>query len=276
MREAGQWLTQGVNKDPRPTALQANYIKASIEARAAMVRSRQKAKRLVVLNTVLANLVFIALGLVAIDFFLLSYVSVEIDASMEKTLETAIAGIDGDEFAQLAKLPPGDVTTHLENPLYQRHQQWLETIQKLVPDAYPETYIQAEATGQVEIIGDVYRSLRKGEGYGFRQVIDAYGQDQIDGLQKNVTDYKPFYDDYLNETFYLIYGPIRDSQNQSVGALALQYTNGYVLELRRYIGGVIRKACIFAAIWFMGSSWLIVRATRLPHELESTDPKGGA
>lgn len=273
LKEAGQWLTQSVNKEPRPTDSQVNYVEASLAARETMVRSRQKAKRLVILTTVIANLIFIALGLLAIDLSLVSYVKAEIDASMEQTLQTAVQGIDGDEFAELAKLPPGEQTTYLENPLYQNHQQWLATVQKLVPDAYPETYIQAEQPGQVEIIGDVYRSLKNGEGYDFRETIDAYGQNQIDGLQKTVTDYQPVYDEYIEDTFYLIYQPIKDANNRPVGALALQYTNDYVLDLRHHIGHVMRNACTIAAIWFIISSWLIVRATRLPHELTSTDKR---
>ncbi|MEM6253030.1 MAG: TIR domain-containing protein [Cyanobacteria bacterium P01_D01_bin.156] len=270
LKEAGQWLTQGVNKDPRPTDVHADYVGASLDANEAIVRSRQKAKYLVVLTTVIANLIFISLGLLAIDLSLSGHVRREIAADMATTLNTAVQGIDGDEFAKLAQFPPNNAAYYQNNPLYQKHQQWLNTIHVLVPDAYPETYIRSQNPRQIEIIGDIARDLKPGAGYAFRQVVDASGQAQLDGLQTEITRSQRRFNNVFDDWFYYIYAPIRDSNNNLVGAISLAYTASYVQDLRGYIGGVMRTAFIIAALWFMGSAWLILRATRLPKELAHT------
>lgn len=56
LAEANQWLIKSVDKEPKLTALQAQYIHASREAETAKQKANQKARRTVILATVLTNL----------------------------------------------------------------------------------------------------------------------------------------------------------------------------------------------------------------------------
>ena len=263
---AQQWLGQAINKEPRPTDLQAAYVQASLEARLALVRSRQKARWSVVLITVIANLAFIAAGLLQIRYFLIENARMRVEEAVETTLEAALDGIDGEEFAQLARLPPSSQQP-LNNPLYRRHQAWIATIHKLVPNSFPETYILSDEPGQVEIVGDIYRLLYPEESYEFRETVAPYQPEMLTGLAYNVQNLSdPYYDEY-GERLLSIYGPIRDAEGNAVGGLALQYNDEYVSAIQDYVAVVIRNSCIIAALWFIVSSWLILKATRPPKEL---------
>ena len=74
-----------------------------------------------------------------------------------------------------------------------------------------------------------------------------------------------------------MYGPIKNSAGQPVGVLALNFDDEYVENLytsvRDSINEIIRTVCIAAAIWFTVSSWLIIRATRPPHEMIASKVK---
>lgn len=280
LQEANQWLNHGINKEPRPTETQAEYIEASLKAQETAVRSRQKAKGIVVLTTVIANLAFIAVGLIWARGRLIDDAIEHVNITMEETLKTAIKGVDGDEFEQLSqiKLPPYQ-DEPIGNPLYQRHQAWLKTINQLTPNALPETYIPGDNPHEVKSIGNIYRIIYPDDGYRFRETLTVTDQPKLtEGFERIAWDFQNVHEDEHGNLYYGIYGPIVNSDGKSVGAMALNYDNAYVEDLytsvRSSINNIIRTVCIAAAIWFTISSWLIIRATRPPHEVIASKIKG--
>lgn len=159
LEDARSWLNQGLNKQPRPTDNQAAYINASLAAQAATLKARQKAKWIIVLTTVIANLVSVAVGL----FILYGRMNViaqwQVQKTMEETLAGALKGIDGDEFAKLAQvsLPAGQIEP-VKNPLYEKHQAWLQTVHQIAPKALPTTYIQ-DGNLKILTLGDICRVI---------------------------------------------------------------------------------------------------------------------
>ncbi len=274
LKEAGQWLTHGVNKEPRPTQTQIEYVEASLKAQEKAVRSRLKAKGIVVLTTVIANLAFITVGLIWARGRLIDDANHRVTMDMVNTFEVAQEGIDGDEFEQLAQLPlPPYEDVPRDNPLYDDHQMWLETVNRLVPNALLETYIRGENPGEVENIGDVYRETAPDEAYRFREILPVTDLPPglIAGFEKVIWDFENTHLGEDGDLYFGVYGPIENSDGESVGVLALNYDDEYVEDLytsvRSSINDIIRIVCIAAAIWFTVSSWLIIRATRPPHEL---------
>ncbi|ASC72635.1 histidine kinase [Halomicronema hongdechloris C2206] len=268
--EAQQWLTQGLNKEPRPTEGQVSYINASLEAKAARLKARQQAKWVVVLTTVLANLAFVSGGLYWLYTCVTDIAMDQAEETMRDTLTGAITGIDGDEFAALAALElPPDQDNPSDNPLYQRHQAWLQTINRIAPSALPVTYIPGANADEVLIIGDIARegdvlgSLDPSYAYNFRELKSPDWQ-MLDGLQEISLNFDPYVDE--TGTWIAIYGPIENAAGEMVGAMELEYNAAYVEDIQGYIRSVISKACLIAAIWLAISSWLILRATRPPQE----------
>ncbi|MDJ0707611.1 MAG: toll/interleukin-1 receptor domain-containing protein [Leptolyngbyaceae cyanobacterium MO_188.B28] len=269
LQDGQQWLTLGINKDPSPTDSHVAYINASLDAETAMLRARQRAKWIVVLTTVLANLAFVAGGLSWLYFRMLDIAREQVKDSMEDALAGAIEGIDGDDFAELAgvELPPGQ-DEPFDHPLYQDHQNWLLTVNELVPLAEPATYIWDAKADEVFSIGDVYRITDSERAHGFRESKPSHPE-MLDGFEEVSIEWDPYEDDF--RTLVAIYGPIQNSAGESVGMMELEYDATYVTEVAGEIGVAIGVACIIAFIWLVISSWLILRATQPPHETAARD-----
>jgi hypothetical protein len=268
LEDAQQWLNQGVNKEPRPTDSQVTYINASLDLKAEMLRARQKAKWIVVLTTVLANLVLVSGVLYWINLCMMDIAQERFNQEMEQTLKGAIAGINGNEFADLTDIAmPTGQDEPIDNPLYQRHQSWLQTINQLAPTR-PITYIRGNNIDEVLIIGDVFRITHPEDAYGFRQKVPSYHQEMLEGFEGITLDSYTYED--ADGSWVAIYGPIRNAAGESVGALELKYDATYVFKVGDHIKEVMIRASIISFIWLIISSWLILRATRPPHEVITT------
>lgn len=269
LEEAQQWLTQGIDKDPSPTASHAAYINASLDAKAATLKARQRAKWIVVLTTVLANLAIVAGGLFFLHSRMIEIALIEVEESAIDTLRGAIQGIDGDEFAALAKvdLPP-EQDEPFDNPLYQQHQAWLNTVHQIAPLARPATYIRRPQTDAVVVIGDVFRMIEPDDAYAFREEIFPHSDEMLEGFEQISPEFAAYTDD--DGTWIAIYGPIRNSAGDSVGVLELEYQAEYVADVQDAIQRLTTQACMVAFIWLVTSSWLILRATQPPREVSTS------
>ncbi|MDA0266870.1 MAG: toll/interleukin-1 receptor domain-containing protein [Cyanobacteria bacterium] len=269
LEEAQQWLTQGINVKPRPTEGQVAYINASLGAETQLLKFRQNARWVVVLTTVLANLMFVTGGLFWIYARMIRIAQAEITQTMEATLNGAIRGIDGDEFAELITVEsaPGQAEP-LDNALYQRHQTWLKTIHQVTPSALPISYVRGNDPREVLIIGDIYRAIQPDYAYQFRQPYRLEHQqalqllDGFDGVSLDLD----IYQDQDGQSWVAIYGPIQNSAGESVGALMLEYDAAYLTDLEGAIAREMAIVCTVAATWLLVSSGLVLRVIQPSHE----------
>lgn len=268
LEDAEHWYIQSIHKAPRPTDGQAAYINASLDARTAALKARQKAKWIVVLTTVIANLAFVVGGLSILYWHMSAIAQRQVEKTMQATLDGALAGINGDEFAQLAKvtLPPGQ-DEPINNPLYDKHQAWMQTVHQIAPAALPTTYIQ-EAKGKIVAIGDICRIIAQKSDHPYRMIIPGNEviPARLTGFEKVSVNLSPFKDKF-GKSWVSIYGPIRNSSGAVVGQLGLAYDSTYWTDLEDQIGRVMTIACVIAFIWLVISSWLILQATRPSQEL---------
>lgn len=275
--DAQAWITQGLNKAPHPTNSQAAYISASEAAKIAALKARQKAKWIVVLTAVIANCAFVTVGLWLIADHMIALAETQLLRDTQDTLRGAIYGIDGDEFEALAQLdvPPGQDEPQ-DNPLYERHQQWLETINQIEPLARPVTYAQGSSSGEgVEAIGDIFRASNPEEASWFRQFIPfqdtlhdqaleaGFEQSSISLGSTDLIDLDEHLYEYEDGHIALfVYAPIQNSTGQSVGVLELEYEPQKLTDIEETISGAMQKAGLIALIWFLISSVLILKVTQ--------------
>jgi hypothetical protein len=266
--DAQQWLNQGSNKQPRPTEGQVAYLNASLAARTAALKARQKAKWIVVLTTVIANLFFVAGGLYYIYSCVNMIAESHVEKSMRATLKGALEGIDGDDFAKLAELRfPPEQAEPVNNPSYEKHQAWLKTVNQVVPAAVPTTYIR-KPNGNILAIGDVSRIINQKVAHPYRMTLPS-GEVLpmgLKGFQRVSVNLNP-YKDSSGKSWVSIYGPIRDSSGEVVGILGLAYDSSYWTDIEDHIREVMTIACTAALIWLTVSSWLILKATRPSSEI---------
>ncbi|NJN92548.1 MAG: hypothetical protein HC878_20780 [Leptolyngbyaceae cyanobacterium SL_5_14] len=98
LQEAEQWLVQGLNKDPKPTPLQTQYIDRSREAETQILKARQKAKWVVVLATVLVNMLLVTGGCFWLYGSASNWARRWVDRQLQDALNVGLAGISGDEL----------------------------------------------------------------------------------------------------------------------------------------------------------------------------------
>lgn len=284
--DAQQWLNQNVNKEPRPTDGQASYIAASSQVRKIRRKARRKAKWTVGITTVLANFVFVVVGLFGLYWYMTTLVEAQVLKTMRDSLEGTLSGIDGDEFEEFVQLSQGSNTADLaKTSFYQEHQAWLKAVQTIDPEARAITYVETEETDVLVAIGDSLRGNQREvtaianlhNEWGFRDEIildDTNHQSMLYGLESSslahVTSYMDLYDvvesDAQGNSWINIYAPIRNSIGESVGGLKLRYDTTYIGELDGNIAITVVGAWVVVLIWLITLSGLILHVTRVPKD----------
>lgn len=285
LEQARKWLSQGANKEPRPTDSQIDYINASSDARRLRRIARHKARLIIGLVTVIANFLFVFVGLAALYSYMLGLVEVQGLKTMKDSLEGTLKGIDGDDFQELVQLSQNsEDSDFIEHPLYQEHQTWLTTIHTIDPEARSITYTKAKDSNTLMAIGDALRSkkldslsavtsgnvLEVGQTIVFDDIqamLDGLEGSSLDGVEDYGDLYDVIkYDENQGNSWIDIYAPIQNSAEETVGALNLRYDVTYLQDITENLAHHIFNAYIVVFIWLVISSFLIVRATRIPED----------
>ena len=182
----------------------------------------------------------------------------QIRADLVDTLNGALAGIDGDEFARLTQvtLRDGeDVPRH--NALYQRHQAWLDSIRKIEPNASPYTFVAGDAPYEVKWIGDIFRIIRPESqtAFGEPYMADPANTQLYQGLTEVTVNMDPYTDKW--GTWVSAYGPIKSSQGGVVGGLGIDYRADYVRQVQTAVRRQIWIAYIVALPLQLLLIWLL-------------------
>jgi hypothetical protein len=266
LQDSAQWLTLGVGKTPQPTVLQSDYICNSLDAAARQQKARQKAKWIVVLTTVLANMALAIAGGYWFFHFVTERTTQELEDNLVRSLQTGLIGIDGNEFVALTQINALPGQEPFTNPLYRRHQIWLTKVQTVFPNATLRTYIPSRNPNQLIRIGDVGRAL-KSRSTGFRQAAPARPADlQIfDGVTEKVVTTIPYSDE--SGRWVSANGPIKTPTGQVVGGLKVYLRETYVQQVQGEVQRNLWIAYLFIFVWLLVLSLLILRATRPPDRL---------
>lgn len=166
----------------------------------------------------------------------------QIREDMTNTLLAAIEGVDGDEFAALVAEAVVDPATGVpdQDPRYQRHQQWLETIHRIEPRANPYTYIKSPEGRDVQWVGDIFRVTRPAEGTAFLESYTPLADFILQGLSHEVSRMEIYTDEW--GTWVSAYGPIHDSSGRVVGALGIDFSADYVGQVKQQIRSSVLRA----------------------------------
>lgn len=266
LQESAQWLTLGAKQTPSPTALHTEYICGSLEAAARQQKARQKAKWIVVLTTVLANMALAIAGGYWFFHFATEWTTQELENNLVRSLQTGLIGIDGNEFAALTRIQAPAGQEPIGNPLYQSHQNWLAKVQTVFPNATLRTYIPSRNPNELIRIGDVGR-VSKPRITGFRQAAPARPADlQIfDGVTEQVVTMTPYSDE--SGRWVSANGPIKTSTGQVVGGLKVYLRETYVQQVQGEVQRNLLLAYLVIFIWLLILSLLILRVTRPPDRL---------
>lgn len=247
LSDAENWLVDGVEKKPKPTRLQADYIHQSRIAQSERIKAQLKARQIVAVTAVLANAAIAFAGYLVVNYATGRALHL-IRENMIDTLNGALTGIDGDRFEDLANLPiRADGRPPIDEPMYEAHQDWLLTINRLEPRAYAYTYIRSENENEVLWIGDVYRTVRPEHATSFRETYEVPPDSNLDdGLSALTVTLNPYTDKW--GTWISVYAPIRNRAGETVGGIGVDFSADYALDIKR----TIRHSLILAYLVTFG------------------------
>jgi HAMP domain-containing protein len=170
-----------------------------------------------------------------------------IKSDLRETLEGGIAGINGDDFEQLAQLETSEAEPQ-ENALYAEHQAWLKDIQRIEPRSLPYTFIATGEGREVYWIGDIFRELpeRQDDKTAFKEFYDSEDSLLYDGLTTVIIRPKPYEDDWGQ--WISAYGPIYNSQGEIVGGMGIDFDASHWFEVKEKVQQGIAVALIVGYI----------------------------
>jgi hypothetical protein len=162
----------------------------------------------------------------------------QIQDDLVDTLHGAIAGIDGDAFAALAAEgePREDGLT--DDPRYWKQLEWLGTVHKIEPRAYPYTYVKGDKPNEMLFINDILVITDPERRAGFRESYiaeDDNGQPLpvLSGLITTTFRTTPYTDKW--GSWISVYAPISNSKGEEVGALGIDFRADYVFKVQEPI-----------------------------------------
>ncbi len=153
---------------------------------------------------------------------------------MLSTLNGAIAGINGDEFADMAQNAQPEASGMPDSdPRYQRHQDWIARLHLVEPRGNPYTFVHGTKPYEILWIGDIFRVIRPADQTKFRDPYDSSQSLLYNGLSEVTARMTPYTDQW--GSWVSAYGPIRDSKGQIVGGVGLDFSADYVLQVQQAI-----------------------------------------
>ncbi|MGC9356348.1 MAG: HAMP domain-containing protein [Anaerolineae bacterium] len=157
----------------------------------------------------------------------------QIEEDMVNTLYAGIEGIDGDDFAALA-VAEKNAEGLSDDPLYDEHMDWLETLHNLEPRAYPYTWVRGdeEVKNEVLFIGDILRITDPENATVLREPYISQGS-MITGMLGLWEDLEPYQDKW--GYWISAYAPITNDDDEIVGGMGIDFKADYVNRVQEAI-----------------------------------------
>ncbi|ULH17778.1 hypothetical protein MF271_20465 (plasmid) [Deinococcus sp. KNUC1210] len=195
-----------------------------------------------------------------------------------QTYLTATAlGINGDDFAQLSRLPAG---AEPNSPIYRKQQAWLRQLHTIEPKEVSYTFVKGSKPGEVLWIGDIFRdkdpkratTFMAGYDISKPQIQDAFGGSLI-----NLTPYHDRWGYWVSG-----YMPIFNSRQQVVGGIGVDFSALHVIQVQEAIRDKIwlvflfTYLVVFTFVYFFSAllAQPIDRLTRMASQVGKGDYSG--
>jgi methyl-accepting chemotaxis protein len=156
-----------------------------------------------------------------------------IEEDLTDTLLAAAAGVDGDEFMALYQEGVANDEGFSNDPRYQHQLQWLDTVHRIEPRAWPFTYVKGGEDKEVIFVNDVWIDYEPEKAAQFKESYIPGTYVMWNGLDSK-TLYMEVYTDNWGR-WVSGYAPIKNSAGETVGALGVDFRADYVDQVKQAI-----------------------------------------
>jgi len=156
-----------------------------------------------------------------------------IEEDLTDTLLAAAAGVDGDEFIDIYQEADANEDGFSDDPRFRKQIEWLDTVHRIEPRAWPFTYIKGDEEREVIFVNDVWIDYEPDKAARFRESYIPNTYVMWNGLDKK-TLYMEVYSDPWG-SWVSGYAPIKNSAGETVGALGVDFRADYVDQVKQAI-----------------------------------------
>jgi hypothetical protein len=191
----------------------------------------------------------------------------KIEDDLLNTIKGAALTIDGDELVRLNQIAEPNEAGGSDHPLYISKLDWLETIHKIEPRAWPYLYIKGADNHEGIFLVDLQIRYHPDRAAPFKYAFQNPEKSVpgLDQLELNMNDNGVFdiYEDEFGQ-WVSAYAPIKNSAGENVGAMGIDFEAEYVNQVRQSILNKIFVAFILTYTGLFALVYLVTRALTQP------------
>jgi HAMP domain-containing protein len=150
-----------------------------------------------------------------------------------------------------------------DDPRYQRLLNWLETIHKIEPRAWPYLWVNGESTGEIIYVADLSARYNPQKSALF---LERQGNVEATTKLELSTDADGHLESYTDEwgEWYSAWIPLKDSSDQIIGAVGVDFVAGEVDQIQLTIRNIVLGTFAFSYIIMFLAVFLISRIITEP------------
>ncbi len=153
-----------------------------------------------------------------------------IRTDLSNVVSTAAAGVDANELMGLYNESKPNADGFSDDPRFQRQLDWLNTVHKIDPRAWPYIYVKGEKTNEVIYVVDLWARYNPDKSAKFQEHYMSQGK-----INKGLENFylnadKPYTDTW--GSWVSAYAPIHDSKNRIVAAIGVDYEAQYLTQVQ--------------------------------------------
>ncbi|MCC7452134.1 MAG: HAMP domain-containing protein [Anaerolineae bacterium] len=217
--------------------------------------------RLLIFFTVIFVVVFAGVFYWFYDFSTQKALSL-LGADIVSTLNGTVGGIDPAEFTALYNEAKPNADNFTDDPRYWKQIAWLDQVHQIEPRAWPFTYVEGTKDREVIFVTDLQVKYNLERTAHFQESYTPSMNVMRDGLDHPLL-YLTIYSDKWGN-WISGYMPITDSSGKSVGAVGIDFTADYVLQVQQAIKDSVLPVFVITFALVFGLVFLISRAVTRP------------
>jgi HAMP domain-containing protein len=160
-----------------------------------------------------------------------------IQDDLTSTLQGGAANVNTDELVALAREGQPNADGFTDDPRYQKQLDWLDTVHKIEPRAWPYIYIPGNQEGQIFYVVDLFARYDPSRSTAFMEPYQSKGS-ALQGLKDlTLRTTNGRFDTYTDKwgRWVSAYTPIKDKNGKIIGAMGIDFIADYVDQVRQSI-----------------------------------------
>ncbi len=180
----------------------------------------------------------------------------QISDDLVNTLQATAAGLDGDAMVALAETGQPNAAGFSNDPRYIQRLDYLDSIHRIEPRAWPYSYVKGTEPNQVIFVADLWARYDITRAGHFLEKYTSEGP-MYDGLTSLQVDTNPYTDQW--GSWISAWMPVKDSNGNDVGGVGIDFRADYVFQVQK---GIRDSVVVAFTVTYLALFVLVYLASR--------------